>query len=245
MSGSERGLALVTGAGRGIGRASAVALGDAGYEVLCVARTADEVEATAGEINGRGGRARSATGDVTNSRAVGDLDLSGVTLVVNSAGINHPEPFVDVSEEWLERMLAVNVKATFLVCQAAVREMRSAGSPGVVINVSSQMGRVGAPRRTVYCATKHAVEGLTKAMAVELAPDRIRVNAVAPTFVDTPMTRPFFEDEAFRDDVLSRIPLGRIADVADVAAAIRFLASDEARMITGTSLLVDGGWTAQ
>jgi NAD(P)-dependent dehydrogenase (short-subunit alcohol dehydrogenase family) len=140
--------------------------------------------------------------------------------------------------------LNLNVKGAFLVAQAAARRM-AAGKGGSIVNMSSQMGHVGSPRRSVYCMTKHAIEGLTKALAVELAPKSIRVNTVAPTFAETPMTRPFFEDPAFRDSVLSQIPIGRLAKVEDIMGAIVFLASPAAAMITGTSLLVDGGWTAR
>ena len=190
---------------------------------------------------------QSAVCDVTDSRQVEEaVDfLEQVDILVNNAGTNVPEPFLEVSEDNLDRMLAVNVKGVFLVAQAAARCMVERGEGGSIINISSQMGHVGAPRRTVYCATKHAVEGLTKAMAVELAPHDVRVNSVAPTFVETPMTKPFLEDEAFREDTLSRIPLGRLGRVEDVTGAVLFLASPAAGLITGASLLVDGGWTAQ
>jgi NAD(P)-dependent dehydrogenase (short-subunit alcohol dehydrogenase family) len=171
--------------------------------------------------------------------------LEQVDILVNNAGTNVPEPFLEVSEDNLDRMLAVNVKGVFLVAQAAARCMVERGEGGSIINISSQMGHVGAPRRTVYCATKHAVEGLTKAMAVELAPHKVRVNSVAPTFVETPMTKPLLEDETLREDTLSRIPLGRLGRVEDVTGAVLFLASPAAGLITGASLLVDGGWTAQ
>jgi NAD(P)-dependent dehydrogenase (short-subunit alcohol dehydrogenase family) len=170
--------------------------------------------------------------------------LEQVDILVNNARTNVPEPFLEVSEDNLDRMLAVNVKGVFLVAQAAARRMVERGEGGS-INISSQMGHVGAPRRTVYCATKHAVEGLTKAMAVELAPHKVRVNSVAPTFVETPMTKPLLEDETLREDTLSRIPLGRLGRVEDVTGAVLFLASPAAGLITGASLLVDGGWTAQ
>jgi NAD(P)-dependent dehydrogenase (short-subunit alcohol dehydrogenase family) len=185
--------------------------------------------------------------DVTDSRQVEEaVDfLEQIDILVNNAGTNVPEPFLEVSEENLDKMLAVNVKGVFLVAQAAARRMVERGEGGSIINVSSQMGHVGAPKRTVYCATKHAVEGLTKAMAVELAPHNVRVNSVAPTFVETPMTKPFLKDEAFRADTLSRIPLGRLGRVEDVTGAVLFLASPAAGLITGASLLLDGGWTAQ
>jgi NAD(P)-dependent dehydrogenase (short-subunit alcohol dehydrogenase family) len=190
---------------------------------------------------------QSAVCDVTDSRQVEEaVDfLEQVDILVNNAGTNVPEPFLEVSEENLDKMLAVNVKGVFMVAQAAARRMVERGEGGSIINVSSQMGHVGAPRRTVYCATKHAVEGLTKAMSVELAPHNVRVNSVAPTFIETPMTKPFLEDEAFREDTLSRIPLGRLGRVEDVTGAVLFLASPAAGLITGASLLVDGGWTAQ
>jgi NAD(P)-dependent dehydrogenase (short-subunit alcohol dehydrogenase family) len=185
--------------------------------------------------------------DVTDSRQVEEaVDfLEQIDILVNNAGTNVPEPFLEVSEENLDKMLAVNVKGVFLVAQAAARRMVERGEGGSIINVSSQMGHVGAPKRTVYCATKHAVEGLTKAMAVELATHNVRVNSVAPTFVETPMTKPFLKDEAFREDTLSRIPMGRLGRVEDVTSAVLFLASPAAGLITGASLLVDGGWTAQ
>jgi NAD(P)-dependent dehydrogenase (short-subunit alcohol dehydrogenase family) len=238
-------LALVTGAGRGIGRAAALALARLGHEVVCLARTAADLEALGAEIELAGGRGRAVALDVTDSDSLAGLEVDGVAVLVNSAGVNIPEPFVEVTEEHLDRLVAVNLKATFLVSQHVVRGMKASGMPGAIVNVSSQMGHVGAPGRTAYCATKHAVEGLTKAMAVELAPERIRVNTVAPTFVDTPMTAGYFADPAFRRWVMERIPLADLASVDDVAAAICFLASDDARMITGTSLVVDGGWTAQ
>jgi NAD(P)-dependent dehydrogenase (short-subunit alcohol dehydrogenase family) len=154
--------------------------------------------------------------------------LEQVDILVNNAGTNVPEPFLEVSEDNLDRMLAVNVKGAFLVAQAAARRMVERGEGGSIINISSQMGHVGAPRRTVYCATKHAVEGLTKAMAVELAPHKVRVNSVAPTFVETPMTKPLLENETLREDTLSRIPLGRLGRVEDVTGAVLFLASPAA-----------------
>lgn len=239
--------ALVVGAGRGIGKGAAIALAESGADVVLVSRTRAELERVAEEVRSLGRRADCIVCDVTQraeiERVLGPIER--IDVLVNSAGTNVPEPFVEVSEENLDRALTLNVKATFLVSQHAARKMIAAGSKGSIINLSSQMGHVGSPRRTVYCATKHAVEGLTKAMAVELAPNGIRVNAVAPTFVDTPMTRPFFEDETFRADVLRRIPLGRIGHIQDVMGAVVFLASPASALVTGTSLLVDGGWTAQ
>jgi NAD(P)-dependent dehydrogenase (short-subunit alcohol dehydrogenase family) len=240
-------VAVVTGAGRGIGRGCALALAEAGADVVAIARTRGEVESVSEEVEAAGVVARAVVCDVTNARRIERVmrSLERVDVLVNAAGTNLPEPFLDVPEHSLDALLAVNVKGTFLACQAAARRMVAAATGGAIVNVSSQMGHVGAPRRSVYCATKHAVEGLTKALAVELAPHGIRVNAVAPTFVETPMTAPFLADEAFRADVLERIPLGRIGTVGDVAGAVVFLASPAASLITGASLLVDGGWTAQ
>jgi NAD(P)-dependent dehydrogenase (short-subunit alcohol dehydrogenase family) len=233
--------AVVTGAGRGIGRGCALALAAAGAEVIAVSRTRDEVEAVAAEARGT-----AIVCDVTDPRAVAEEigGLDPIDVLVTSAGANAPRRFLDVPAAELDSLLAVNIKGTFLAAQAAARRM-AAGCGGSIVMLSSQMGRVGAARRSVYCATKHAVEGLTRALAVELAPHGIRVNAVAPTFVETSMTRPFLANQAFRAEVLERIPLGRLGSVADVAGAVVFLASPAAALVTGASLLVDGGWTAQ
>lgn len=241
----------MTGAGRGIGAEGAMALAQAGAELVLFSRTRRELEQVAGRIAGAGGRARAIVCDVTRQEQVRSAfaSIERVDILLNNAGMNIPEPFADVSEAHLDDMIALNVRAAFLVSQAAVRKMlqdpehRQRGAS--IIHVTSQMGRVGAERRTVYCMTKHAIEGLTKAMAVELAPENIRVNAIAPTFLETPMTASFFADPEFRNWVLSRIPLGRIGRMDEVSGAIVFLASPAASLITGTSLAVDGGWTAR
>ena len=232
-------LALVTGAGRGIGRGCAQALAQAGAEVVAVSRTAADLEEIAPGV-------RPAPCDVTDSERVRALigGLASLDVLVVAAGTNLPERLLDVTDEQLDRLLDLNVRATFVTLQAAARQM-AAGDGGSVVLISSQMGHVGGPRRSVYCATKHAVEGLAKAAAVELAPRRIRVNTVAPTFVDTPMTAPFLVDPAFRAEVERQIPLGRVGRVEDVTGAVVYLASDAAALVTGTSLRVDGGWTAQ
>jgi NAD(P)-dependent dehydrogenase (short-subunit alcohol dehydrogenase family) len=239
--------ALVTGAAGGIGRGCAIALAAAGADVALMGRTPDALEEVAGDVRELGRIAVCLPCDVTDAGAVeaAVAELEQVDVLVNSAGTNVPEPFVDVTAEHLDAVVDLNVKGTFVVSQAAVRAMIAGGRGGAIVHVSSQMGHVGAPNRTVYCMTKHAVEGLTKAMAVELAPHGIRVNAVGPTFVETPLTRPFFENAEFRDWVLQRIPLGRLGRVEEVAAAVVFLASPAASLITGASLLLDGGWTAQ
>lgn len=243
--------ALVTGAGRGIGRAAALALAAAGADLILVSRTEAELAELAKEIEASHGRARPMACDVTDPFAVQALfaAISELDILVNNAGMNIPEPFVDVTEEHLQRMLDLNVSAMFRVAQAAVRKMlehpdrRARG--GAIVQITSQMGHVGAENRTVYCLTKHAIEGLTKALGVELAPQNIRVNTVAPTFIETPMTAPMFANPAFRDWVLQRIPMGRLGQLDEVAAAILFAVSPAAALMTGSSLIIDGGWTAR
>ncbi len=239
-------IALVTGAGRGIGRAVAMALAAAGAELVLVSRTRSELDEVAGEIESSGSKARPLPFDVTRSEAVraAFAGLERLDILVNNAGVNRPQPFLEVDEPTLDLLLGLNVRAAFVVAQAAARLMVTNGG-GVIINVSSQMGHVGSDlNRSVYVMTKHAVEGLTKAMAVELAPKGVRVVSIAPTFVTTPLTKPFFEDPMFRKWVLDRIPLARLGTVEEVASAVVFLASPAAALITGSSLLVDGGWTA-
>ena len=244
--------ALVTGAGRGIGRACAIALAQAGAEVWLAARTRDEIEHAASEIRAAGASAHAVPCDVTNSNDVTKLvtRIPVLDILVNNAGSNIPEPFVEVSEAHLDQLLGLNVRAAFLAAQAAAKKMLEApgraGRGGVIINMSSQMGHVGAVNRSVYCLTKHALEGLTKAMALELAPRGIRVVSVAPTFIETPMYRKMKEAKPeFAQWVSERIPAGRVGQPEDVAAAVVFAASPAASLITGTSLIVDGGWTAQ
>jgi NAD(P)-dependent dehydrogenase (short-subunit alcohol dehydrogenase family) len=242
--------ALVTGAGRGIGRAVALALAAAGADLVLVSRTLSQLEDVAREIASCGGRARVLPFDVTDTPAMRNAfaGLDRLDILVNNAGINRPRPFLEVDESTLDLLLGLNVRAAFLVAQAAARLMVTANGEkggGVIINMSSQMGHVGSERdRTVYVMTKHALEGLTKAMAVELAPKGVRVVSVAPTFVQTPLTQPFFDDPETRKWILDRIPIGRAGMVDDVAQAVVFLASPAASLVTGSSLLVDGGWTA-
>jgi NAD(P)-dependent dehydrogenase (short-subunit alcohol dehydrogenase family) len=238
--------ALVTGAGRGIGRAVALALASAGAELVLVSRTQSQLDEVAHEIAQAGGRARALPLDVTDTAAVRHAvaGLGALNILINNAGLNRPQAFLEVDEDTLDRLLALNVRAAFLVAQASARRMVAHGE-GVIINISSQMGHVGSERdRTVYVMTKHAIEGLTKAMAVELAPKGVRVVAIAPTFIDTPLVRPFFDDPTFRKWVLDRIPLGRLGTLEEVASAVVFLASPAAALVTGSSLLADGGWTA-
>ena len=241
--------ALVTGAGRGIGRACAVALAQAGAQVWLAARTREEIEQATYEIRTAGGKAHAVAGDVTNAADLKRLfsGIAALDILVNNAGSNIPEPFVDVSEAHLDQLLALNVRAAFLVAQAAARKMlESKTKGGAIINMSSQMGHVGAVNRSVYCMTKHALEGLTKAMALELAPHAIRVVSIAPTFIETPLYQQMKKNKPeFAQWVNERIPAGKVGQPEDVAAAVVFAASPAAALMTGTSLVVDGGWTAQ
>jgi NAD(P)-dependent dehydrogenase (short-subunit alcohol dehydrogenase family) len=239
--------ALVTGAGRGIGLAAASALAEAGAHVTLAARTAKEVEEAAEAIRARGHKAEPLVLDVRDVEAVQTAIAAQApfNILVNNAGTNKPAPFVDVKIEDFDFVFGLNVRAAYFAAQAVARKLVEARQPGSIINMSSQMGHVGGPTRTVYCATKHAMEGFTKAMAIELAPHKIRVNTLAPTFIETPMTRPFFQNEAFRKDTLQRIKLGRLGQLEDLTGAIVFMASDAAALMTGTSLVVDGGWTAE
>ncbi len=239
--------ALVTGAGRGIGLAAASALADAGAHVTLVARTRDEIEQAAAAIRARGQGADALALDVTDLAAVqaAIAKAEPFNILVNNAGTNRPKLLLDVTIEDFDAIMGLNVRAAFFVAQAVARALIEAKQSGSIVNISSQMGHVGGARRTVYCASKHAMEGFTKAMAIELAPHNIRVNTVGPTFIETPLTRPFFQNEAFRNSVLAKIKLGRIGQVDDLTGAIVFLASDASSLMTGSALVVDGGWTAE
>jgi NAD(P)-dependent dehydrogenase (short-subunit alcohol dehydrogenase family) len=234
--------ALVTGAGRGIGRAIALSLAGAGAQVLAVARTESDLLSLAAEAEGR---ITPWVDDVLGAAFYDRIEaLDRLDILVNNAGGNKPMLMTDVDDATLDHLIALNIRSAYKTAQSAARVMQRARQ-GVIVNMSSQMGHVGSPRRTVYCMSKHAIEGLTKAMAVELAPDGIRVVAVAPTFVLTPMTAGYFDDPAFKAMVMDMIPLRQLASPQDVADAVVFLASDKAGMITGDSLKIDGGWTAR
>ena len=239
--GIEGHVALVTGAGRGLGRACALALSGAGARIIAVSRTEAELAGLAGEAPGPVEPwVEDVTGDVLLARIE---TLHRLDVLVNNAGTNRPQPFLEVTDEALDGMLDLNVRAAFRVARSAARVMMRCGG-GSIVNMSSQMGHVGSPRRAVYCMTKHGIEGLTKAMAVELGPHGIRVNTVSPTFIETPLTRPFLEDPKFVEFVTGMIAMKRLGTVDEVAAAVLYLASPASGIVTGTSLRVDGGWTA-
>jgi NAD(P)-dependent dehydrogenase (short-subunit alcohol dehydrogenase family) len=244
-------VAMVTGAGRGLGAAIAAGFAEVGADVILVGRTRSHLEEVSRQIVSGGGRSRVTACDVTDDKSIREAiaALPRLDILVNNAGTNFPEPFTSVSDVHLDTMLDLNIRAYFVVAQAAVTKMlEDPARPtigGVVLNISSQMGHVGSPNRSVYCMTKHAVEGLTKAMAVELAARGIRVNSIGPTFADTPLVRRIVDTPEKRDFITSRIPMGTLCRVEDIMAAAVYLASPAAAMVTGTHLLVDGGWTAQ
>jgi NAD(P)-dependent dehydrogenase (short-subunit alcohol dehydrogenase family) len=239
--------ALVTGAGRGIGLTAAGALAEAGAHVTLVARTQADIEEAAAAIRMRGQQAEALVLDVTDVEAVQRTIAATAPfhVLVNNAGTNRPAYLMDVTVADFDHVMNLNVRAAYFVAQAVARRLLEAKEAGSIINISSQMGHVGAARRTVYCATKHAMEGFTKAMAIELAPHNIRVNSLGPTFLETPMTRPFFQNEAFRNEVLGKIKLGRLGQLSELTGAILFLASDASSLMTGAALVLDGGWTAE
>jgi NAD(P)-dependent dehydrogenase (short-subunit alcohol dehydrogenase family) len=236
--------ALVTGAGRGIGLAAAAALADAGAQVTLVARTSAEIDAAAAAI-GKG--AVAAVLDVSDLAAVERFFAASdpFHVLVNNAGTNRPKPMWQVTGDDYDAVLDLNVKSAFFVAQGCAKALIAGGEKGSLIHMGSQMGHVGGPNRSLYCASKWALEGMSKAMALDLAPYGVRSNTLCPTFIETPMTKPFFEDKAFLDSVLAKIKLGRLGQVEDLMGAIVFLASDASALMTGTSMVIDGGWTAE
>jgi NAD(P)-dependent dehydrogenase (short-subunit alcohol dehydrogenase family) len=238
--------ALVTGAGRGIGAALAAALAEHGAAVTLVARNGAEVAAVAAAINARGESAEAGVLDVCDLAAVSAFFAArpAFDILVNNAGTNRPKPMTEVTEADYAAVLDLNLKAAFFVAQAAARAMLAAGIRGSLIHVGSQMGHVGGPNRSLYCASKWALEGMSKAFALDLADAGIRSNTIAPTFIETPLTRPFLAEPAFRASVLGKIKLGRIGQVEDLMGAVVYLASGASALMTGSSLVIDGGWTA-
>ena len=239
--------ALVTGGAGGSGLAAAAALAEAGAAVTLAGRTAGPLETASSAIAEAGGVADSAVLDVTDLTAVASF-FSGrpaFDVLVNNAGTNRPMPMTEVSEADYAAVLDLNLKAAFFVAQGFAKALVRQKMSGSMIHIGSQMGHVGGPNRSLYCASKWALEGMSKAFALDLAGHGIRSNTIAPTFIETPMTRPFFANEGFRSSVLAKIKIGRLGRVEDLMGAVLYLASDASALVTGTSLLVDGGWTAE
>ena len=244
-------VALVTGAGKGIGRACAIALAQAGAKVIIISRTKKDLDKVSKIIKKTKGSSQSFVCDITNTYKFNSFvnSLSKLDILVNNAGSNRPEHFTKVKTENMNYLVNLNLKACFNIAQICTNKMLKTKNRkkigGSIINMSSQMGKVGGPIRSVYNMTKFGLEGLTKGMAIDLARYNIRVNTVCPTFVLTPMVKGFFKNTKFKKEMIKKIPLGRVAEESDVATAVAFLAADSSAMITGTSLVVDGGWTAQ
>ena len=243
--------ALVTGAGKGIGKACAIALAEAGSNLIIISRTKKDLDQVAKIIKKFKVKCKSYVCDVTNYNEIKEIinKQSRIDVLVNNAGTNIPEYFTKVKRQNMEYLVKINTMASFNIAQLCALKMIKAKNRkkvgGSIVNMSSQMGHVSGPKRSVYSMTKFGLEGLTKGMAIDLAKYNIRVNTVCPTFVVTPMTKNFLKDKKFKKDMLNSIPLGRFAELSEISSAVVFLASDAASMITGTSLLVDGGWTAR
>ena len=243
--------ALVTGAGKGIGKASAIALAEAGADLIILSRTKSDLEKVKKQIIKLKRKCTIYDCDISNFE---DLKLvfnkiSKIDILVNNAGTNRPEYFTKIDKEDMDYVVDLNLKAAFHVAQMASKLMIKAKNRksigGSIINISSQLGKVGAPKRSIYNMTKFGIEGLTRGMALDLAKDNIRVNTVCPTFVETPMVKKFFKDKKFKTQMINNIPLGRLATESDIATAVVYLASNASSMITGSSLMIDGGWTAK
>ena len=240
--------ALVTGAGKGIGRACSIALSEGGAIVIALSRTNSDLDKLEKEIKKIKGKVIKVLCDVMNYK---DLQqklnkIKIIDILVNNAGTNIPEPFEKIKQESMNYLVDLNLKAAFNVAQIVVKKMlNNKKRPGSIINMSSQLGHVGMSGRNIYTMTKFGIEGLTKGMSIELAKKNIRVNSVAPTFVETPLIKRFFKDKKFKKMVLGKIPMGKTATESDIATTVCFLASSASSMITGTSILIDGGWTAQ
>ena len=242
--------ALVTGAGKGIGKACAVALAEAGADLIIISRTQKDLDNVSRIIKRFKSKCTSYVCDVTNYNQVKKIinKQKKIDILVNNAGLNIPEHFTKVQKKNMEYMVKLNTISTFHLAQLCTLKMLEAKNRkkigGSIINMSSQMAHVGGPIRSVYNMNKAGLEGLTKGMAIDLAKNNIRVNTVCPTFVITPMTKKFLKSKKFKNETLKKIPMGKFAELSDVATTVAFLASDSSKMITGTSILVDGGWTA-
>ena len=238
--------ALVAGASSGIGCACAVALAEQGAHVTLCARRTPELQALAAEMAAAGMQAEALTLDITDITAteIALANLPAFDILVNSAGLARHSPATQTTPEDFDLATSLNFRAAYFLTRTVAARLIAAGKPGSLINISSQMAHVGGIDRAVYSATKHAVEGMTKSMAIEWGPHQIRVNTIAPTFIRTPLTEQTFANPERTAWVLSKIKLGRVGEVTDIMGAVAFLASDAASLITGTSLLIDGGWTA-
>jgi len=235
--------ALVTGASSGIGQACAVALAEAGAHVVCVARGIDKLAATVDEMAANGWSAEAVTLDMADIEALsGVIDAQDpFDVVVNSAGLARHSPAIVTTPEDYDAVMGLNLRAAYFLSAYAAKRMTRAAS---IIHISSQMGHVGGIDRAVYCASKHGLEGMVKAMAIEWGPRQIRVNTICPTFIRTPLTSVTFDNPDRAAWVAGKIKLGRIGEVEDIMGAVVYLASDASSLVTGTSLLIDGGWTA-
>lgn len=238
--------AFVTGASRGIGMGAAVALANAGAYVVIAARPSDDLDAVAESIRARGGECEAVALDVTDVERVAAVveQQDPFDILVNNAGMNRPGPMQDMTTDDFDAVMNINVRAAYFVAKAVVKKMLVKGQGGSIINTSSQMGHVGGIDRTIYCASKFAVEGLTRALAIELGEHKIRVNTICPTFIMTPFTKATFDDPDRAAWIKSKIKLGRIGEIEDIMGAVVFLASSASALITGSSILIDGGWTA-
>ena len=240
--------ALVTGAGKGLGRACSIALAEAGATVIALSRTQSDLNKLEKDIKKVKGKVIKIECDVMNYQDLREKlnKIKIIDILVNNAGTNIPEPFENIKQSSMNYLVDLNLKAAFNVAQLVVKKMiKNKKRSGSIINMSSQLGHVGMIGRNVYNMTKFGIEGLTKGMCVELAKKNIRVNSVAPTFVETPMVKRFFKNNKFKKLVLEKIPVGKVATESDVATTVCFLASSASSMITGTSIIIDGGWTAQ
>ena len=239
--------ALVTGAGRGIGMGASIALAEAGANVTLVSRTENELKTLSDYLNNKGHNTSYVPLDVNNESDVKNLieNSDPFQILVNNAGTNRPAKLVDTKIEDFDYVMSLNVRSVVSLTKVVVDKMIKNKVKGSIINVSSQMGHVGGPNRTTYCSSKFAIEGFTKSLAIELALDGIRVNTVCPTFIQTPMTEPFLKDDEFKKATIGMIPLGRLGEIKDVMGPFVFLASDASSLMTGSSVLVDGGWTAR
>ena len=239
--------ALVTGAGRGIGMGASIALAESGANVTLVSRTEKELKDLTDHINSQGFTASFEVLDVNNENEVLSFinNAEPFDILVNNAGTNRPAKLIETKIEDFDYVMSLNVRSVISLTKLVVKKMLDSNIKGSIINVSSQMGHVGGPNRTTYCSSKFAIEGFTKSLAIELGPDGIRVNAICPTFIQTPMTEPFLKDEDFKKATIGMIPIGRLGEVTDLMGPFVFLASEASSLMTGSSMLVDGGWTAR